>query len=95
MALFTNFEEIVNYYGLKPKKMKVYHLGESENAVTIWQKGKASLHFLKDKVASGPRYKNVSRMSYDGTARAAYQIALNITHDAELKAQFKEMGVTL
>ena len=95
MELFANFEEIVNYYGLKPKKMKVYHLGESENAVTVWQKGKASLHFLKDKIAAEPKHQNVSRVSYDGTPKAAYQIALNIMHDDDLKAKFKEMGVTI
>ena len=95
MALFTNFDQMASYYKLTPKKMRAYHLTEHEYSVTIWQKGKASLHFLKDRRASEAKYKNVSRMSYDGTPRNAYQIAINITHDEELKRLFKDMGVTL
>lgn len=95
MALFTNFEQMAIYYRLTPKKIRTYHLSNNANSVTIWQKGKASLHFLKDHVSSEANYKNIPRMSYDGTPRAAYQIALNITHDDELKARFKALGVTL
>lgn len=95
MAIFNNIEQMASYYGLTPKKMRVYSLFNNEHSVSIWQKGKATLHFLKDTVAAEPRHKNVSRMSYDGTPRAAYQIVLNIIHDDELKAKFKEMGVTL
>lgn len=95
MALFTNFEQMAHYYGLTPKKMRSYHLSEHEHSVTIWQKGKASLYFLKDERANEAKYKNVSRMSYDGSPKAAYQIAINIMHDNDLRQKFENMGVTL
>lgn len=92
--LYTNIDQMATYYGLTPQKMKTYHIFEHDNSVTIWQKGKASLHYLKDS-NDNARYKNVSRMSYDGGAKAAYQIAVNILHDEDLKRQFADMGVTI
>lgn len=89
---YNNIEQIASYYGLTPKKMKAYNIVPSERDVTIWQKGKASVHFLRDNVANEPKFKNVARMSYDGTPKAAYQIAINVLNDKQLQA---EMGITI
>lgn len=92
MAVFNNIQQIAEYYGLSPKKMTAYNIVPSERDVTIWQKGKASVHFLKDDVATSPECKNVARMSYDGSPKAAYQIALNVLHSPELQSK---MQITL
>lgn len=90
--VFNNIEQIAGYYNLKPKQMKAYNIVPTDTDVTIWQKGKASVHFLRDEIANQPKYKNVSRMSYDGSPKYAYQIALNVLHDKKIQ---KEMNINL
>lgn len=90
--VFNNIEQIASYYGLTPKAMREYHIVKTDTDVTIWQKGKASVHFLNDSRANDPKFKNVPRMSHDGSPKAAYQIALNVLKTPALQT---EMGLSL
>lgn len=80
--VFNNIEQIASYYGLTPKNMREYHIVKTDTDVTIWQKGKASVHFLNDSRANDPKFKNVPRMSYDGSPKAKISNSVECIEDA-------------
>lgn len=75
-------EEMANYFGLQPKVLRVKNFGKATK--TAWTKNKCSIYFHE--------VNGQTLFSYDGNAKAAYQLGLNILANKEYQ---NELGITL
>jgi hypothetical protein len=78
----TSIEEFANYFDLTPKTMRVKNFGKATK--TAWTKNKCSIYFHE--------VNGQTLFSYDGNAKAAYQLGLNILHDKQAQ---KELNISL
>ena len=73
-------EEMANYFDLQPKTIRVKNFGTK----TAWTRNKCSIYFHE--------VNGQTVFSYDGNAKAAYQLGLNILANKEYQ---NELGITL
>lgn len=78
----SRIEEMADYYGLKPKRMNKVTASADGHSISV--KNKCTVHFY-----APPANLKIDRFSfgfsYDGNAKAAYQVCLNILHSTELQ----------
>ncbi len=84
-ATARRIEEMAAYYNLVPKQMRVLNHGEG----VAWTKNKCQVNFHETK---RELKHNFVGFSYDGQAKAAYQLALNILHDKNAQ---QKIGIEL
>ena len=80
MSAIESIKKWSDYFGLTPKDVRIKNFGHK----TAYTKNKCSIYFHE--------LNGVTYFSYDGNAKAAYQLGLNILNNKQYQS---EIGVTL